>query len=58
MKSIIPGSPFALRAVPVVVSVLPKLPTWLQRKIWSHNGVGKALDSLPLPDYTDLIPSK
>ncbi len=57
MKSIIPGNAFALRAVPTAFAVIPHLPAWLQRKIWSTNGVGKALDSLPLPDYFDLIRS-
>ncbi|MFC5265664.1 FAD-dependent monooxygenase [Kribbella qitaiheensis] len=55
MGSIIPNSATALRAVPIAASVLPHLPLWLQRKLWSQNGVGKALDSLPLPDYSDLV---
>ena len=57
MKSIIPGNALAIRAVPAAFAVIPHLPGWLQRKIWSANGVGKVLDSLPLPDYFDLVRS-
>jgi 2-polyprenyl-6-methoxyphenol hydroxylase-like FAD-dependent oxidoreductase len=57
MKSIIPGNAFAIHAEPAAFAMIPHLPGWLQRKIWSANGVGKALGSLPLPDYADLVRS-
>lgn len=55
IRTVIPDSRAAVAAIPIIFGVLPKLPTWLQRKVWSQNGVGKALDSLPLPDYRDLV---
>ncbi|WP_206685922.1 FAD-dependent monooxygenase [Kribbella qitaiheensis] len=55
MKTIIPGNAFAVRAVPIGFAILPHLPAWLQRRVWSSNGVGKALGSLSLPDYADLV---
>jgi len=55
MGSIIPGGPATLRLLPWAASVVPKLPTPIQRFIWSQNAVGKALGSAPLPDYTDLL---
>lgn len=54
MGTIIPGSPLALRLMPFAAATLPKLPTPVQRLIWSQNAVGKALSSVPLPDYSDL----
>ena len=29
--------------------------TPIQRFIWSQNSVGKALSSVPMPDYSDLV---
>lgn len=55
MGSIIPGGPAALRLMPLAASVVPKLPTPIQRFIWSQNAVGKALGSTPLPDYSALL---
>jgi 2-polyprenyl-6-methoxyphenol hydroxylase-like FAD-dependent oxidoreductase len=55
MKSIIPGSPTALRVFPHIAAIVPKFPTSVQRFIWSQNAVGKALDAVPLPDYSDLV---
>ncbi|MGW7686056.1 FAD-dependent monooxygenase [Kribbella sp. NPDC054772] len=54
MRTIIPGSPLALRGMPFAASTLTKLPTPVQRFIWSQNAVGKALSSVQLPDYSDL----
>ncbi|MDX2972224.1 FAD-dependent monooxygenase [Kribbella solani] len=54
MGTIIPGGPLALRLMPHAAAVLPKLPTAVQRLIWSQNAVGKAISSVPLPDYSDL----
>ncbi|GAA1691155.1 FAD-dependent monooxygenase [Kribbella yunnanensis] len=51
MGSIIPGGPATLRLLPWAASVVPKLPTPIQRFIWSQNAVGKALGSEPLPTY-------
>ncbi len=55
MRSLIPSGPTALRLVPLAAALAPKLPTPVQRFIWSQNAVGKALSSVPLPDYSDLI---
>lgn len=55
MKTLIPGGQLAMRAVPLAFAVLPQLPTWVQRRIWAQNGAGKALGSLDLPDYADLV---
>lgn len=55
MRTIIPASPLALRLIPGAAAALPKLPTAVQRFIWSQNAVGKALSSVPLPDYSDLV---
>jgi 2-polyprenyl-6-methoxyphenol hydroxylase-like FAD-dependent oxidoreductase len=55
MRSIIPGSPSAVRLMPVAAALVPKLPIPVQRFIWSQNAAGKALTSVPLPDYSDLI---
>ncbi|MFF1820285.1 FAD-dependent monooxygenase [Kribbella sp. NPDC058245] len=52
MGSIIPGGPAALRLIPLAAAVVPRLPTPIQRFIWSQNAVGKALGSTPLPDYS------
>jgi 2-polyprenyl-6-methoxyphenol hydroxylase-like FAD-dependent oxidoreductase len=52
MGSIIPGGPAALRLIPLAAAVVPRLPTPIQRLIWSQNAVGKALGSTPLPDYS------
>jgi 2-polyprenyl-6-methoxyphenol hydroxylase-like FAD-dependent oxidoreductase len=54
MGTIIPASPLALRLMPLAAATLPKLPTPVQRFIWSQNAVGKALSSVQLPDYSDL----
>ncbi|GAA2787522.1 FAD-dependent monooxygenase [Kribbella solani] len=54
MGTIIPGGSLALRLMPHAAAVLPKLPTAVQRLIWSQNAVGKAISSVPLPDYSDL----
>jgi 2-polyprenyl-6-methoxyphenol hydroxylase-like FAD-dependent oxidoreductase len=48
MGTIIPGSPLALRLMPFAAATLPKLPTPVQRFIWSQNAVGKALGSVDL----------
>ncbi|MFF0270407.1 FAD-dependent monooxygenase [Kribbella sp. NPDC004536] len=55
MGTIIPNSKLALQLMPVAAAALPKLPTAVQRFIWSQNAVGKALSSVPLPDYSDLV---
>jgi 2-polyprenyl-6-methoxyphenol hydroxylase-like FAD-dependent oxidoreductase len=55
MRTIIPASPLALRLMPAAAAGLAKLPTAVQRFIWSQNAVGKALGSVPLPDYSDLV---
>jgi 2-polyprenyl-6-methoxyphenol hydroxylase-like FAD-dependent oxidoreductase len=55
MGTIIPGSPLALRLMPAAAALLPKLPTAVQRLIWSQNAVGKVLNSVALPDYSDLV---
>ena len=55
MRTIIPGSPGAVRLMPIAAAVLPKLPTLVQRFIWSQNAAGKAITSVSLPDYSDLI---
>ena len=34
---------------------MAKLPTSVQRFMWSQNSVGKALSSVPMPDYSDLV---
>ena len=54
MRTLIPGSPTALKLMPFAAAAVPKLPTSVQRFIWSQNAVGKALSSVPLPDYSDL----
>jgi len=41
--------------MPAAAAGLAKLPTAVQRFIWSQNAVGKALSSVPLPDYSDLV---
>jgi 2-polyprenyl-6-methoxyphenol hydroxylase-like FAD-dependent oxidoreductase len=48
MGTIIPGSQLALRLMPFAAAALPKLPTPVQRFIWSQNAVGKALGSVDL----------
>jgi 2-polyprenyl-6-methoxyphenol hydroxylase-like FAD-dependent oxidoreductase len=53
--TIIPNSQLALRLMPAAAAALPKLPTAVQRFIWSQNAVGKALSSVPLPDYSHLV---
>ncbi|HEY3556143.1 MAG TPA: FAD-dependent monooxygenase [Kribbella sp.] len=53
--TIIPNSPLALRLMPAAAAALPKLPTAVQRFIWSQNAVGKALSSVALPDYSHLV---
>lgn len=55
MRTIIPASPLALRLMPTAAATLAKLPTSVQRFIWSQNSVGKALSSVPMPDYSDLV---
>ncbi|HWD81073.1 MAG TPA: 2-polyprenyl-6-methoxyphenol hydroxylase, partial [Kribbella sp.] len=55
MGTIIPNSKLALQLMPVAAAALPKLPTAVQRFIWSQNAVGKVLSSVPLPDYSDLV---
>ena len=55
MGTIIPNSKLALQLMPVAAAVLPRLPTAVQRFIWSQNAVGKALSSAPLPDYSHLV---
>ncbi|TWD82979.1 2-polyprenyl-6-methoxyphenol hydroxylase-like FAD-dependent oxidoreductase [Kribbella amoyensis] len=55
MKSVIPGSATAVRLVPWATAMLVRLPTPVQKLVWAQNGVGKALGSLPLPNYSDLI---
>jgi 2-polyprenyl-6-methoxyphenol hydroxylase-like FAD-dependent oxidoreductase len=54
MRSIIPTGPGAVRLMPIAAAAVPKLPIPLQRFIWSQNAAGKALTSVPLPDYSDL----
>ena len=54
MKGIIPGGPAALRIMPIAAAAVAKLPIPLQRFIWSQNAAGKAVTSVPLPDYSDL----
>ena len=48
MGTIIPGSPLALRLMPFAAATLAKLPTAMQRCIWSQNAVGKTLSSVDL----------
>ncbi|TDW23789.1 FAD-dependent monooxygenase [Kribbella kalugense] len=48
MGTIIPGSPLALRLMPFAAATLPKLPTSVQRFIWSQNAVGKTFSSVDL----------
>ncbi|MEU4197854.1 FAD-dependent monooxygenase [Kribbella sp. NPDC026611] len=55
MATIIPGTPLALRLMPWAAATLPKLPTSVQRFIWTQNSVGKAFTSVQLPDYSDLV---
>jgi 2-polyprenyl-6-methoxyphenol hydroxylase-like FAD-dependent oxidoreductase len=55
VRTIIPGDKLAFHAVPLAFRVLPHLPTWLQRQIWSANNLGKAFGSTPLPEYADLV---
>ncbi|MEU4293857.1 FAD-dependent monooxygenase [Kribbella sp. NPDC026596] len=54
MRSIIPTGPGAVRLMPIAAAAVPKLPIAVQRFIWSQNAAGKALTSVPLPDYSDL----
>jgi 2-polyprenyl-6-methoxyphenol hydroxylase-like FAD-dependent oxidoreductase len=55
MNSIIPSSPLAVRLVPRATAALIRLPLPIQRLLWSRSGIGKALASMPLPDYADLV---
>jgi 2-polyprenyl-6-methoxyphenol hydroxylase-like FAD-dependent oxidoreductase len=55
MGTIIPSSALAVRLMPGAAATLAKLPTSLQRLIWSQNAVGKVFSSTALPDYSDLV---
>jgi 2-polyprenyl-6-methoxyphenol hydroxylase-like FAD-dependent oxidoreductase len=55
MRGIIPGGRAALELMPFAAAVVSKLPIPVQRFIWSRNAAGKALTSVPLPDYSDLV---
>jgi 2-polyprenyl-6-methoxyphenol hydroxylase-like FAD-dependent oxidoreductase len=48
VSTIIPNSPLALRLMPWAAATLPKLPTAVQRLLWSQNAVGKAFSSSDL----------
>jgi 2-polyprenyl-6-methoxyphenol hydroxylase-like FAD-dependent oxidoreductase len=59
MRSIIPSSPLSLRTTPIAAAAISKLPTPIQRFLWSQNAVGRAFTSIRLPNYSDLtrVPS-
>ncbi|MFD7157868.1 FAD-dependent monooxygenase [Kribbella sp. NPDC059898] len=55
MGTVIPSNALAVRLRPGAAATLAKLPTSLQRLIWSQNAVGKVFSSTTLPDYSDLL---
>ncbi|HZX02553.1 FAD-dependent monooxygenase [Kribbella sp.] len=55
MSTVIPSSALMVRLMPGAAAMLAKLPTSLQRLIWSQNAVGKVFSSTALPDYSDLL---
>lgn len=55
MGTVIPSNALTVRLMPGAAATLAKLPTALQRLIWSQNAVGKVFSSTALPDYSDLL---
>ncbi|WP_427895451.1 FAD-dependent monooxygenase [Kribbella sp. GL6] len=55
MGTVIPSNALAVRLMPGAAATLAKLPTSLQRLIWSQNAVGKVFSSTTLPDYSNLL---